>query len=274
MEVKWALEAGQLSDAHAHAAAAPVASAARHFFESIVPLDGVVTDTSCALRRVGGAGAGAGFDPSLLDQPLAPLGLAALVAPLAPLPPPSGELPFDLGAYAKDAVAKDMLRRLSADVAGCVYFLAYSQIAQLNSVCCSMIMALLISCSFLFCSFLCTEVRAIIIIAISRLPDYLPRFAAMKAHEARLGLACLGTPGQWAGLDALEASLIALAKSDADSASAALAGAVDEANSLPASADPPLLRFRLRRAARQYAPIDPNLLTRALMSASAHDDLR
>jgi len=254
LEISWRSEASDLGKAQLDKREA-VSPGARPFFETIPPLDGVVSDTSCAARPLRVAGGDDGDVTSLGTVPLAPLRLDGLVVAAGNAAGSAGEaggLPFDLTAHgdAQSAVAKDLLRRLEIDVRKYAAMVASEKPMDLKGLAEADILALAGTST--------------------------PAAAAAPASAAAQ-LAALE-----ASFDVLEASLGRLATSDQAAAAKALGQAVDAANrldfldveALAARADgPDRLRFALRRAARQYAPVDPSLLTRALMSGSAATDL-
>jgi len=284
----------------------PCKALIRPVHEQVTPLDFVVEDTSCPLRPVlpddpSGATATGSSSAEMLAaaaanlkgddvtadanevaafrldaraawRPLAaPLEIYKLVSPRPPAAePPLQGLPFDLSTHgdAQSAVAEDLLARLEADVAGYAKMVHAEQLFDLQGV---------------------TDKDVATI-------------AAVHASSPQDAAQCLAQ--LCATLDTLEDQLARLAAYDQRIAGAALARSVDAANCLDlnhlvgasegmqeeGTAAPPQgaddeaglgvgseaerrLRFSLRRSARQYPPISPSLLTRALMAKDAASHL-
>lgn len=78
--------------------------------------------------------------------------------------------------------------------------------------------------------------------------------------------------------DRLQKALTTLSLVDHQEACEQMSNSVDLSNSVNGANDESAavarLRFKLRRGARQHSYVEPNLLTRSLMSSTAHSDLR
>jgi hypothetical protein len=237
LEDRWQQEANRLGKAKLdHSEVRAVGDIAsfppiqRHYYETVVPSDAVVQDTSCASRLV----IGGDEVMKLAKRPLDLIGLDTMVVLHTEKTVTLGQLPFDLSRHkdAQSAVAKDLLQRLEGDVKAYASMTAQEEVFDFRGL---ENVDLLTESTF----------------------DYAPLHALF---------------------DKLQSALSSLVEADHCKACRELHNAVEVANRPSEAADEEeavqRLRFHLRRCARQHGQIEPNLLTRALMSSSAASDLR
>lgn len=238
LEDRWSSEAQRLSRAnldHSEVRSVNLESDSyppilRHYYETVMPMDAVVVDTSCASRLLSCEG----DLMSLATRPLNPIGLGTMVAPRDEKEVSLTTLPFDLTRHkdAQSSVAKDLLTRLEADVKG------YATMTANES-----------------------------------LFDFIGLEDVSKLLDVNYDKTALNT-----AFDRLQDALASLANKDHEEACQALSSSIDLSNMVNHATDEAgavsRLQFTLRRNARQHSHVEPNLLTRSLMSSSAHSDLR
>jgi hypothetical protein len=266
----------------------------RHFYESIAPLDSVVCDTSQALRpfleldvegsRGNGNNGGDGGDndesvgdlESFSSRPLAPVGLDAFVVPrtnpdaVRASSTAAAKLPFDIASHgdAQSAVAKDLLKRLEGDVQGYAAMQAQAKLWDFYGLTQGDVVELFSNPS--------VDSSAAEAVLKERFQVLERKLLGLVASDSKQATRELGKAVEVANALILQPSF----GPAPETAAAAVTAAVDDQEGKSEEQEQEekslvsRVRFGLRRSARQFGLLDPSLLTRALMSASACTDLQ